>query len=428
MRPTSSIGLLHVILGALGVSAMATGCRDVEIVGQGGGGSGSTSSKSSTSTSSKASTSAVTGTTAVGSVSAVGSTGAGMCPQPISSTQIMTPTAGPCSGPLIAQYICYPLTSGVPCEQAYPPECALDAYECGFQTVGDKVCGPDPTTNGCCYTVVGDCPVGRPFVVDGAARRAPVASTRAWIHAGATPDCTRLDARTRDALASHWTDEALTEHASIASFSRFMMELLGLGAPLELVERAERALADEIVHARASFELASAYRGAPVGPGALEVDRSLGAVDRRSVALAIAREGCIAETVSALIVAEARDAAIDPVVKAALTSIAAEEAEHVALAWRTLGWILDEASDAERGALEVELHDVFATAAHHVGLGPSTAHAGDEATMRAHGWLPLEERRGIAHHVLRTVVAPAAAALLDRPRRASERADDHHAG
>lgn len=400
------------ILGALGVSALATGCNEVEIVGQGGGGGGSTSSKSSTSTSSKASTSSVSSNDSA--ISAVATTGSGMCPQPISMQQIMTPTSGPCSGPFVAQYICFPQTSGVTCDQAYPQQCVLEAYECGFQSVGDKSCGPDQNGNGCCYTVVGDCPVGRPFFVNGAARRAELASTRKWLGASMTPETSPLDARTRAALAAHWSEEALTEHASIASFSRFLLELLGLGAPLHLVQRAERALADEIAHARVAFAFATAYRGAPVGPGALRVERSLGLVDRRAVALAVAREGCIAETVSAMILAAARDAATDPTVEAALAAIADEEAEHVALAWRTLAWILDEAEADERAALAQELHAVFAAASDHVGLGPSPVHDGDVTAMRAHGWLPVEERRAIAHDVLRSVVAPAASALFVR--------------
>lgn len=412
MNRTHHTAFLQMILGALGVSGIATGCNEVEIVGRGGGGAGSTSSKSSTSTSSKTSTSSATSN--VSAISAVATTGSGMCPQPISSEQIMTPTSGPCSGPYIAQYICFPQTSGVPCDQAYPQQCVLEAYECGFQSVGDKSCGPDQTGNGCCYTVVGDCPIGRPFLVDGAARLAAIASTRAWIDAPEALETASLDARTRDALAAHWSQEALAEHASIASFSRFMLELLGLGAPLELVLRTERALADEIAHARIAFTLASAYRGEPVGPSPLRVDRSLGTVDRRGVAIAVAREGCVAETVSAVLVAAARDAATEPTVRAALAAIADEEAEHVALAWRTLGWILDAAEADERDAMEAELRAVFATAGDHVGLGPSRAHEGDAVAMRAHGWLPIEERRTIAHQVLRAVVAPAASALFDR--------------
>lgn len=437
--------MLHWILGALGVSASAlAGCGgkvDFVFGGQGGGGAGSTSSKSSSAkgSSNVASSGQFTTGVATSFVSAGVTTG-GFCPQPFSVEGTDVPANGPCSSGFVAQYICFPLTSGVPCDQAYPKECVLEAYSCGFQEIGDQACGPDPGAMACCYTVVGDCPVGRPFLVDGDARRASVSATAGWFDRGAvpSPDVDGLDARTRRALERYWAEEGLNEHASIASFSRFLLELLSLGAPLDLVQRAQRALAEEIDHARVCFALASAYAGAPRGPTALDLGPALGGaahgsgVTRASVACAIAREGCVAETIAAMQIADARDAATDPAVRAALTTIADEEAAHALLAWSTLGWILDQTSGSERDALVAELRAIFDAASTHVGLGPVLESSPDERAMRAHGHLPLVERRSLAHAALRTVIAPAAAALLggDRPAPAtrSERAEEHRAG
>ena len=61
------------------------------------------------------------------------------------------------------------------------------------------------------------------------------------------------------------------EHASIAAFARFSLELLAFGAPPDLVEQAQAAMADETRHAKLCFALAGAYAERPIGPGALDM-------------------------------------------------------------------------------------------------------------------------------------------------------------
>lgn len=128
----------------------------------------------------------------------------------------------------------------------------------------EQDCGPA----GACST--GDGPrecisvaaCGRPFLVSGVERRAKARQGLGWAEPGA-PDCGGLAPEVRRALAAHWTEIALMEHASIAAFSRFVLELLSLGAPADLVRDAGRAMSDEIAHAEACFALASAYAGDP---------------------------------------------------------------------------------------------------------------------------------------------------------------------
>jgi hypothetical protein len=78
---------------------------------------------------------------------------------------------------------------------------------------------------------------------------------------------------------------ALLEHASVASFARFSLQLMAAGAPASLVEAAHRAALDEIEHARLTFRLASRYEGRALGPGPLPVDGSV-AVDASLASLA----------------------------------------------------------------------------------------------------------------------------------------------
>lgn len=102
------------------------------------------------------------------------------------------------------------------------------------------------------------------------------------------------------------------EHASVAAFARFTLELLALGAPASLVDAASSAMADEVRHARSCFGLATYYSGAVVGPGPLPVGGALTDVELlHTVELAVL-EGCIGETSAALEAAWAADAATEP--------------------------------------------------------------------------------------------------------------------
>jgi hypothetical protein len=260
--------------------------------------------------------------------------------------------------------------------------------------------------------VWGDCAVGRPWIVDGHARLAALIRSGAWVIPQPI-DVTGLDADTRAALADAWASEGLSEHASVASFARFTVQLLALGAPAALIDASLRAQLDEVRHAQICFALASAYAGSPLGPDVLDVRGGLAeSRDPAAIALSLAAEGCIAETVSAILVAAARDRARDPGLRASLASIARDELAHALLAWEALAWMCRRARDAESFAWAAKLEQVFRDAEQHVGLGATTALAGDPPQLRAHGYLPLDERREIAVRALAEVIGPAARALF----------------
>jgi len=250
--------------------------------------------------------------------------------------------------------------------------------------------------------------VGRPFVIEGRARLAKAENDPSWAHR-LLLEISALDAETRAALADVWTKDALAEHASVASFSRFVLQCLSLGAPADIVHAAQQACADEIEHARIGFGLATAYAGRPVGPGRLDIRGSLDeSLDAAAIACSVASEGCIAETVSASLIAAARDQARDPVLKEVLDRMAEQELDHALLAWRYLRWALARGSKRVRR----DVARVFARMEQHVGFGASTSLTGCPEQMRAHGYVQLEERRRIAAIVLNEVIRPAALALL----------------
>jgi hypothetical protein len=249
------------------------------------------------------------------------------------------------------------------------------------------------------------------LTVDGRARLATTMHRSGW-STPCSPRVETLDAPTRRALADLWTKDGLFEHASVASFSRFALQLLSLGAPPELLRQVHVAVADEIEHARLCFGLASAFAGGPVGPGALDLRGALSdeSLEARGIAVSLASEGCVAETVSALLVAAARDRARDPAVRAVLARIAREEVEHVALAWEALAWILERGDSTVRS----EVRAVFARAHQHYGVGAVTSLPAAPQRLAEYGVLDAAERRELAMDVIERVVRPAATSLLER--------------
>jgi hypothetical protein len=87
---------------------------------------------------------------------------------------------------------------------------------------------------------------GRPFLVQGAALIADAVPRRDWASPSyPAPDCAAVTPELRRALAASWLDAALMEHASVAAFARFSLELLALAAPPDLQRDAAQAMADE---------------------------------------------------------------------------------------------------------------------------------------------------------------------------------------
>jgi len=303
--------------------------------------------------------------------------------------------------------------------------CDPDGACCTQAFVVSVVCGPDPTVQQCCYTALlatSTICEGRPFTVHGEARTAALARRADW-KATLSPDLNGLDEEARRELADAWGRDALAEHASIASFARFALELLAVGAPADLVAGAHKAMGDEIRHAELCFALASAYAGKAVGPARLRIEDALaGRSDPAEVAAAVVREGCMGETVAALIAAASRDAAEDEAVKSALSSIAPDEEAHAALAWRYVAWALRNGEHRVRAAIE----EAFASAQASLGTASVASVSRAEAeelalaltftdrssALRAHGRLSEASQRDVMERALREVIRPCASAML----------------
>lgn len=331
---------------------------------------------------------------------------------------------------------CFAVAAGMACPAVADAAATFGTCTTDLELVTEWLSGPTEISGACCYQVNVTAPndpscglVGRPFMVEGRPRVAPVtAGARGWegtalasspgrarssdAQAGAPrPDVRALDPSVRARLGEAWMRDAAYEHASVASFGKLALELLAFGAPAHLVRAAHEAALDEVRHAELSFALASAYLGRPVGPAALPEARAVSFVGSLSeLATAALLEGCFGETVAAVLASAQLAAATDPAVRAALAVIAEEEAQHAELAFRVVAWAVAAGGEAVRAAVveafEREVRAVV-TAAEEVG-----AEAGD--AMRRHGRLDARETAEERRRAIAEVVVPAVRGLLER--------------
>jgi hypothetical protein len=258
--------------------------------------------------------------------------------------------------------------------------------------------------------VMGGCAIGRPFLVEGEERVAVLCERTDW---SAAPGLQlgELSSELRQRAARAWARIGQMEHASVAAFARFTLQLLQLAAPAELVERATLAMADETRHARLAFGVASEYAGAPLGPGLLDVERSLGGTSLVEIVELVVREGCIGETVAALEARETAEHAADPRLAELLRGVADDELRHAELAWRFVSWALEQAPQQVAPVLRRELGQGDSVRAQ----APVASAA--ELELLCHGVVPEALRQELRSAAFRDVIAPCAAALLARAAR-----------
>jgi hypothetical protein len=239
-----------------------------------------------------------------------------------------------------------------------------------------------------------------------------VVSRSDW-RCGASIAAPALDDASRAVVAAHWIAVGQMEHASIAAFARFALELLALGAPAHLVMASSTAMADETEHARLAFDLATQYGGAEVGPGPLDITGALTIPDEKTVFATLLREGCIGETLAAVEATEAHAQATAPAVKGALARIAADETRHAELAFRAARWLLERGDHSFREWAEAEVARAIAERM----AAPVRA---DAAGVPGHGVPDARLLDGLARQALMTLVAPCCAALSKAVRGATE--------
>lgn len=270
-----------------------------------------------------------------------------------------------------------PSFGNVPYMPSRPDPTPYDARGCAPRSAVPTSCsgmtlisGPSLKKGQCCYEVCRGPvpPCGRPFVIEGSSRVAALVARDDWSSGeptGRADGHNALSTADRARLRDLWLADAAMEHASIASFARLSLELLALGAPPELLQGAHQAALDEIEHAQACFGLATRFATSldadlsetPAvvpsrGPGMLSLHGMTFAGTLEELVVGTMREGCVGETHAALEASRALEACEDPTTREVLTTIARDELQHAALAFRVVAWAIEIGGASVRAAAE----------------------------------------------------------------------------
>lgn len=225
-------------------------------------------------------------------------------------------------------------------------------------------------------------------------------------HGGRTPSTGGFHGREAKSAAAAWAQAGLYEHASVASFARFALELLALGAPPSLLREVSRASTDELHHAELCFGLARRFAGAPVEPGPLAIPKHAFARlgDPVATAVALFEEGCVNESIAACEAADAAELCSDAEVRAVLETLAQDERRHAVAAWAALRWLIEQYGEQVAAPLRARV------AALRVARVSSDVPADEQ--LAAFGLLAPSRRAEVQRRVLRELVRPMALALV----------------
>lgn len=203
------------------------------------------------------------------------------------------------------------------------------------------------------------------------------------------------------------------EHASIASFSRVVMQLLAMGAPPNLVHQANQALADEIRHAELCFELANAHLNQTIEPGKLSVhDCMQGQLSPVAIAMGCFEEACLGETQAFLEASEAARHCQAPYIRSVLEQIAKDERAHAIFGWRMLGWVWGQLSCTERTQATRLLQDRIQAMQAQLDASETATEPRADQALESWGKLGPARLQRLRCQALREVVLPCARALL----------------
>ncbi len=160
-----------------------------------------------------------------------------------------------------------------------------------------------------------------------------------------------------------WSNGVFTEYASAAAFSELTTAMLQCGAPVDLIAASADIVVDELFHvelsARLTMELGGAvpieFELAKIAPVASAGCRPV----MRAAEIAITTS-CVSESLSVPAMARSRALAEEPLVRAVLDRLLADEGPHARLGFWFLEWAEDELTEPERAQLARLAEDTIA--------------------------------------------------------------------
>ena len=170
-----------------------------------------------------------------------------------------------------------------------------------------------------------------------------------------------LDAGDRAIAEEIWLGRAEAELRASGSFGVLAGVLAEAGAPAELVALAQRAVHDEIRHARICWQVACAFADRELPPPRVlpvTVPRHEGASPALRRVLQVVGMCCLNETTGNAFLEVCRAGARGALVRAALHELACDEIDHARLGWAFVA--SPAVDDATRGELAAWLPELIA--------------------------------------------------------------------
>jgi len=181
-------------------------------------------------------------------------------------------------------------------------------------------------------------------------RRRPGGDALPW----GTLDLARYSADQAIEARRIWSNGVFTEYASAAAFSSLATAMLQCGAPVDLIAACADIVVDELFHVELSARLTMELGGAT--PLAFDLDKiapltSPGARPVMRAAEIAITTSCVGESLSVPAIERSRALVREPLVRAVLDRLLADEGQHARLGFWFLDWANDQLTDDERAHL-----------------------------------------------------------------------------
>ena len=222
----------------------------------------------------------------------------------------------------------------------------------------------------------------------------------------------------RERMAELWRGRMLSEHRSVGVFSLYVHDLLGAGAPAEILSHACRAALDEVRHTELFSRLASLYSGRTETPEpgipAMADDPAIPI--RHQVAREALQLAVFSETYSSVLLSALHDRAEDVVVRTVLGIVIADEVHHARMGWAFLASLLRDDQAGLGPWLARELRPVMdGLVASMFGdpatIPPSDLSEHEQSLARGHGFMESREEYALFCATLEDVWLPGLRAI-----------------
>jgi hypothetical protein len=201
-----------------------------------------------------------------------------------------------------------------------------------------------------------------------------------------------------------WQLRTLDEYRSMAAFTELVYELTQLGCSFDILGTAVRVVRDEARHTELCRRMVVALGGEDVVPGEprwVISDKRLPL--RQRVLSTVVGSLCIGETLSTRMLAAVREQTTDPLARAVVTCLVADESVHGQFGWMLLEAFAPTFTPEDRQALLSMLPGALAGA--RAAMIPSGEVRGPHVPT-SFGSLSPERRAEVFHHALARDVLP----------------------